>query len=148
MGSGLDIESEAEEEYIKSSTTDEDQLEQSVFGTVPIQKQRRGCQRRGGIRGGINVPGERRELNHHKMNDLELNHHKMRDQLLHELLQKEKSVQIEMMILVVMKKIIIDGLEKSRHLPFIPFKQILEFLLKCQKICNLFFSLKFFSTIR
>ena len=94
------------------------------------------------------MPGERRELNHHKMNDLELNHHKMRDQLLHELLQKEKSVQIEMMILVVMKKIIIDGLEKSRHLPFIPFKQILEFLLKCQKICNLFFSLKFFSTIR
>ena len=46
VGSGSD--------YTKSDTTDEDELEQNVFGTGPIPKRRRGCQKRGGIRGGIN----------------------------------------------------------------------------------------------
>ena len=52
------------------------------------------------------------ELTHHKMSDLELNHHKMNDQLLQELLKKEKAVEIRMMMLVVMKKIITNGLQK------------------------------------
>ena len=44
--------------------------------------------------------------------DVELNHHKMSDQLLHELLKREKAVEIRTVILVVMKKIITDELEK------------------------------------
>ena len=59
VGSGSDIESETEEEYTESDTTDEDKLEQNVFGTGPILKRKRGCQTRRGIRGGINVSGER-----------------------------------------------------------------------------------------
>ena len=59
VGSGSDIESETEGEYTKSNTTDEDKLEQNVFGTGPIPKQKRGCWTRGGIRGGINVSHER-----------------------------------------------------------------------------------------
>ena len=56
VGSGSEIESETEEEHTESDTTDEDKLEQNVFGTGPIPKRRRGCR----TRGGINVSGERR----------------------------------------------------------------------------------------
>ena len=59
VSSGSDIESETEEEYTVSDTTDEDELEQNAFGTGPIRKRRRGCRTRGGIRGGKNIPGER-----------------------------------------------------------------------------------------
>ena len=52
------------------------------------------------------------ELSHHKMRDLKLNHHKMRDKLLHELLKKNKAVEITTVILVVTKKIITDGPQK------------------------------------
>ena len=52
------------------------------------------------------------EINHPKMSELELNHHKMSDQLLHELLKNGKAVEIRTVILVVMKKIITDGLQK------------------------------------
>ena len=52
VSSGSDIESETEEEYTVSDTTDEDELEQNAFGTGPIRKRRRGCRTRGGIRGG------------------------------------------------------------------------------------------------
>ena len=58
--SGSDIESETEEEYTESDTTDEDKLEQNAFGTGPITKRRRGRRTRGGIRGGINVSDEKR----------------------------------------------------------------------------------------
>ena len=44
--------------------------------------------------------------------DVELNHHKMSDQLLHKLLEEEEVVEIRMVILVVMKKIITNGLQK------------------------------------
>ena len=78
VGSGSDIESETEEKYTKSDTTDEDKLEKNVFGSGPIPKQRRGCQTRGDIRGGINVSRERHGTQPpHKMSNLELNHHKM-----------------------------------------------------------------------
>ena len=43
MGSGSDIESETEEEYTESDTTDEDELEQNILGTGPISKRRTGC---------------------------------------------------------------------------------------------------------
>ena len=113
VGSGSNIGSETEEEYTESNTTDEDELEQNVFGTGPIPKRRRGCQTRGGIRGSINVCLVKDvELNCHKMSDLKLNHHKVSDQLLHELLKKEKAVELRTVILVVMKKIITDGLRK------------------------------------
>ena len=113
VGSGSNIGSETEEEYTESNTTDEDELEQNVFGTGPIPKRRRGCQTRGGIRGSINVCLVKDvELNCHKMSDLKLNHNKMSDQLLHELLKKEKAVELRMVILVVMKKLITDGLQK------------------------------------
>ena len=59
VGSGSDIESETQEEYTESDTTDEDELEQNVFGTGPIPKQRRECGTRAGIRVGFNVSGER-----------------------------------------------------------------------------------------
>ena len=58
VGSGSDIESETQEEYTESDTTDEDELEQNVFGTGPIPKQRRECGTRAGIRVGFNVSGE------------------------------------------------------------------------------------------
>ena len=60
MGSGSDIESETEEEYTESDTTDEDELEQNILGTGPISKPRTGCWTRGGIRESINMSGERR----------------------------------------------------------------------------------------
>ena len=44
--------------------------------------------------------------------DVELNHHKMSDQLLYKVLEEEEVVEIRMVILVVMKKIITDGLHK------------------------------------
>ena len=59
VGSGSDIESETQEEYTESDTTDEDELEQNVFGNDPIPKRRRGYRTRGGIRVGFNVSGER-----------------------------------------------------------------------------------------
>ena len=43
-----------------------------------------------------------------------------------------------------MKKVITNGLQKWRYLPFIPFKQILEVLLKYQKIWNPLFFFEFF----
>ena len=43
VGSGSDIESETEEEYTESDTTDEDELEQNILGTGPISKRRTGC---------------------------------------------------------------------------------------------------------
>ena len=58
VGSESEIESETDE-YTESDITDEDELEQNVFGTGPIPKQRRGCQTRGGIKRGIKVSGER-----------------------------------------------------------------------------------------
>ena len=58
VGSESEIESETDE-YTESDITDEDELEQNVFGSGPIPKQRRGCQTRGGIKRGIKVSGER-----------------------------------------------------------------------------------------
>ena len=58
VGSESEIESETDE-YTESDITDEDELEQNVFGTGSIPKRRRGCQTRGGIKGGIKVSGER-----------------------------------------------------------------------------------------
>ena len=60
VGIGSDIESESEEEYTESDTTDKNELEQNIFGIGPIPRHRRGCRTRGGIRGDINVSGERR----------------------------------------------------------------------------------------
>ena len=60
VGSGSDIESETEEEYTESDTTDEDELEQNILGTGPISKRRTGCWTREGIRESINMSGERR----------------------------------------------------------------------------------------
>ena len=75
--SGSDIESETEEEYTESDTTDEDKLEQNVLGTAPIPKQRRMSDKRR-HQGRCLVKDV--ELNHHKMSDLELNHHKISNQ--------------------------------------------------------------------
>ena len=112
MGSGSNIECETQNEYTESDTTDDDYLKQNFFGTDPIMKRRRGCWTRRSIRGGPMCMMKLVELSHHKMRDLKLNQHKMRDKLLHELLKKNKAVEITTVILVVTKKIITDGLQK------------------------------------
>ena len=112
MDGGSDIESETEEEYTESDITDEGELEQNVFGTGPIPKRRRGCRTRGDIREGINVSGERSGTHPPQDERLGTQPPQMNDQLLQELLKKEKAVEIRMMMLVVMKKIITNGLQK------------------------------------
>ena len=103
---------------------------------------------RGVIRGGINVSDERRGTQ--PPQDERLGTQPPQDErpAALRIAEEGEAVEISTVIHVLMKNIITEGLQKWRHLSFIPFKQILQFLLKHQKISDLLFGLKFFSTMR